>query len=121
MKVIIAGCRTLARSQYKEVERAMEDAALEKGIKPTLIISGKAAGADALGELWADRHNIPVQGHPPDWAAHGRAAGPIRNAQMADEADALVAIWDGQSRGTRNMIQTAQKKGLTVHIHYFNP
>lgn len=119
MKVIIAGNRSLGR-RYAEVERAMEDAALA-GIKPTEVICGMARGADLLGKEWADRRNIPVREFEPDWTTHGRAAGPIRNSEMAAVADALVAVWDGESKGTRDMIKKAQKKGLKVYVHYFTP
>lgn len=119
MKVIIAGNRSLGR-RYDEIVKAMEDAALE-GIKPTEVICGMAAGADLLGKDWAERRNIPVREFPADWRGQGRAAGPIRNSQMADVADALVAVWDGESSGTRDMIKKAKRKGLKIHIHYFTP
>ena len=54
--------------------------------------------------------------HPADWDKHGKAAGPIRNAEMAEVADALIAFWDGQSRGTANMISLAKSKGLSVAV-----
>lgn len=56
---------------------------------------------------------------PADWNKHGKAAGPILNAEMAEVADALIAFWDGKSRGTANMIQLAKDKGLKVAIVYY--
>ena len=53
---------------------------------------------------------------PANWKAHGRAAGPIRNAQMASVSHALIAFWDGKSRETKNMIDTATKRGLQVAV-----
>ena len=53
---------------------------------------------------------------PADWEKYGRSAGPKRNAQMAEIANALIAFWDGQSRGTKNMIETAKQKGLIVKV-----
>jgi hypothetical protein len=53
---------------------------------------------------------------PADWKTHGKAAGPIRNRQMAKNAEALIALWDGNSRGTKNMIETATKLGLKVYV-----
>lgn len=76
-----------------------------------IIISGHATGADALGERYAQERGLPLDAHPADWNKHGRAAGPIRNAEMAEVADALIAFWDGQSRGTANMINLAKSKG----------
>ena len=82
----------------------------------TEVVSGTARGVDSLGEQWAKTQNIPIKRFPADWNTHGRAAGHIRNAEMANYAEALVALWDGQSRGTKNMIASAQKKGLKVFV-----
>jgi hypothetical protein len=51
-----------------------------------------------------------------DFKTYGKAGGPIRNREMAEEADALIAFWDGQSRGTKDMIEVAKKKGLKVRV-----
>ena len=79
-------------------------------------MSGHASGADSLGEKFAADHNLQCELYPADWDKHGKAAGPIRNAEMAEVADALIAFWDGQSRGTKSMIDLARKKGLQVAI-----
>ncbi len=115
MKTIIAGSRDL--KDYEVVCKAMADF----GEEVTEVVSGKARGADALGEQWAKMRRIPIKPFPADWDAHGKAAGPIRNRQMAAYAEALVAIWDGKSSGTKNMIDEARKKGLVVHIHRVVP
>ena len=81
-----------------------------------IIVSGHAKGADTLGEKYAQERGLNIELHPADWHSHGRAAGPIRNAEMAAEADALIAFWDGQSRGTANMIKIAKDKGLQVAV-----
>lgn len=81
-----------------------------------IIVSGHASGADALGERYAQEHGLKCELYPADWNTHGKAAGPIRNAQMADVAQALIAFWDGTSRGTKNMIETAKAKGLRVAV-----
>ena len=83
----------------------------------TVISGGCPSGADAAGEQWASSRQIPVKVYPADWQAHGRAAGPMRNRQMAANADALIAVWDGASRGTANMIQEAKLAGLSVFIY----
>jgi hypothetical protein len=69
------------------------------------IVSGGAKGADTLGEQFAQTHNLPCKIFPADWKKYGRAAGPKRNAQMAEYANYGVALWDGKSRGTANMIK----------------
>ena len=81
-----------------------------------IIVSGHASGADSQGERFAQEHGLQIELHPADWAKHGRAAGPIRNKEMASVADALIASWDGQSRGTKNMIDQAREKGLKIAI-----
>ena len=81
-----------------------------------IIVSGHASGADALGERFAEEHGLQCEIHPADWGKYGRSAGPIRNAEMAEVSDALIAFWDGQSRGTLSMINLARKMGLQVAI-----
>ncbi len=111
MKVIVAGGRDF--TNYALVEEAIKIS----GFEISQIVSGKAKGVDTLGEVWALANNVPVEAFPADWSQHGRAAGPIRNKQMADYADALIAIWDGESKGTANMIQQARSKKLNVFIY----
>lgn len=111
MKVIIAGGREI--TDYNSVKIAYE----KSGFQATEIVSGAARGVDYLGELLAKNLNIAVKRFPADWNTHGKRAGPIRNAEMANYADALIAVWDGQSKGTANMITQARQKGLDVFIY----
>ena len=112
MRVIIAGCRDC--NDYDFLCKCVADS----GLEIDTVISGRANGVDKLGEKYAAEHNIEVEYYPADWNTHGRAAGPIRNRQMAENADALIAIWDRKSRGTKNMIETAKNKNLSVKIFY---
>jgi len=114
MRTIIAGSRsaTLADLNAAMLECPWRD-------KITLVISGCARGADLHGENWASLHQIPIERYPANWKKYGKSAGFIRNEQMAQVADALIAIWDGESRGTANMINHTEKLNLPVHIHYF--
>lgn len=87
------------------------------------IISGHARGADSLGERYAQEHDIKCTVFPADWKKYGRAAGPIRNKKMLEYAmeqqAGLVAFWNGESKGTKNMISIAEKAGIEVKIvHY---
>lgn len=118
MKVIIAGSRTI--SDYFTIDYAISQALQEwnisiRDIKE--IVSGKGRGVDTIGEQWASQHSIPVVSFPAKWVAYGNAAGPIRNQQMAVYADALVAIWDGKSRGTADIIQRAKTRRLKVYVY----
>ena len=81
-----------------------------------VIVSGGCAGADLLGERYAKENGYSIDRYPAEWQKYGRKAGIMRNAVMADNADALIAYWDGISRGTKNMIDEARKKGLAVRV-----
>lgn len=97
MKTIIAGTRSY--NDYEEVKQIMlafDDT--------TEVVSGCARGADTLGERWANENKIPVKRFPADWKTYGKRAGYIRNRQMGEYADNLIAFWDGQSKGTEHMI-----------------
>jgi len=109
MKVIIAGSRGI--TDVRLVARAIE----ASGFEVTEVVSGGAAGVDRLGERWAARRGIPVRRFLPDWS-QGKAAGPLRNRRMAAYADALVALWDGASRGTASMIREARTRGIKMHV-----
>lgn len=110
MKTIIAGSRT--GFSYSDVEFVLFD----RLDKISEIVSGTAQGIDRFGELFGIQNNIPVKRFPADWCKFGKSAGPIRNQQMAEYADALIAFWDGESRGTKNMIETAERLGLAVSV-----
>jgi hypothetical protein len=84
--------------------------------KLTQVVSGKARGWDTVGEVWARQAGIQVKPFPAYWEQYGRRAGFMRNAEMAAQADALLAIWDGRSKGTRNMIEEASLQGLDIEI-----
>lgn len=112
MKVIIAGGRDFNDAAALNVAIARAE---KQGIRITEVVSGRARGADALGETWARAHGIPIKPFPADWNRFGNAAGPRRNTDMADYAEALIALPGG--RGTRDMIAKARSRGLLVHIH----
>ena len=110
MKVIIAGGRdfTDAKLAYS---------CIREHVSPNdTIISGHARGADEIGERYAHDNSLPLEIYPADWNRYGRSAGYIRNAVMAEAADKLIAFWDGRSRGTKNMIETAKKQSLEVIV-----
>ena len=110
MKVIIAGGRDI--TDYSLVLSALA----ESGFIPTEIVSGMAPGVDTLAVQYAQENNLPLQQFWAEWNFYGKSAGPIRNRKMAEYGDALIAIWDGESRGTKNMIEEATKRGLKVYV-----
>jgi hypothetical protein len=113
MKVIIAGSRTFndLDTLTKTCDYYLQN---QKEIE---IVSGTAAGADTLGEMYALTRNYPVKRFPAEWKKYGKAAGYLRNEEMAKYADALIAFWDGISKGTGHMIRLAKMYGLKVRIH----
>ena len=113
MKVIIAGSRTF--SNYNLLEAEIDNLRLDI----TEIICGEAKGADSLGKMYAIRHNIPVKSFPAKWDLYGKRAGMIRNQEMGDYADYLIAFWDGQSKGTKHMIDYMRILGKHGHVVLF--
>lgn len=87
----------------------------------SVVIQGEAPGADSAAREAAVAHGYAFESYPADWAAYGRAAGPIRNKQMLTEGqpDLVVAFHDDleSSKGTMNMISQARKAGVPVQIH----
>lgn len=80
------------------------------------IVSGTAKGADRLGEVFARNEGLPVHRFPANWDLHGKSAGYKRNVLMAENAEVLLAFWDGESKGTKHMIDIATSKGLKVNV-----
>lgn len=113
-KVIIAGGREF--NDYKLMCKKVDRILSNKNTSEIQIISGNARGADKLGEKYAKDNNISLMCFPANWERYGKRAGYIRNEQMANEADALIAFWDGKSKGTKHMIDIARSKGLLIRV-----
>lgn len=120
-KIIIAGGRTF--DDYGKAHGILHDLFIRAGnwVYPcgVEIVSGGARGADKIGERFAADWSAPIKRFPADWGKHGKAAGYIRNEEMAKYADILVAFWDGESKGTKHMIDLALKHGLEVHVYMY--
>ena len=113
-RIIIAGSRDWGN--WRLVDKAVKRSGIEINLEEDVIVSGAARGVDTVGEVWAEDMGLPVVQFPAYWERHGKSAGHKRNKEMANYADALIAIWDGRSAGTRNMIETAQDHGLEVFV-----
>ena len=110
MRLIIAGGRTLKLSG-QELDEIMEELWVPD---PDTVVTGLASGIDTAGARWARYHNIPLDLYPAEWSLYGKAAGPMRNQKMAENADGLLLIWDGKSRGSKSMKFEAEKRGLDI-------
>jgi hypothetical protein len=125
VRIIVAGSREF--NNYKMLNEVLSGyvSGIEKD--DITIISGRATGADALGEKFAADHDIKCEMFPADWENNGQDAGFIRNTQMAEFAikdgntGVLFAFWDGKSNGTRDMITKSIERGMDVHIIVYVP
>lgn len=114
-RIIIAGGRDF--NDYRLLKYEVKKFILESCETPDIeIVSGKARGADSLGEAFAMEYWFPIEEFPADWDKHGKSAGHIRNEEMAKYATHCICFWDGSSRGTKNMIENAQKHGLILKV-----
>jgi len=120
MKLLIAGSRSIGKVgpnewNYQELKETIASAIHHHGLEPTLIISGGAKGPDRAGELYAEECGIPLTVIKPNWKL-GRAAGMINNASLENAADALLVLYDGSSKGTKDTILRFMKKGKLVYF-----
>ena len=116
VKVVIAGCRNF--SDYPFLRSAC-DACLSRLVEEgheICILSGCCRGADQLGERYAEERGYAVELHPANWHFYGSSAGPRRNREMAEAADYVIVFWDGESAGSRSMIEHAKRLGKPIII-----
>lgn len=81
-----------------------------------VVVTGCARGVDEMARISADQLGKAFVVHRADWDAHGKAAGPLRNKQIVEDCDRVVAFWDGVSRGTRSTIRLANDAGKPVEL-----
>lgn len=112
IKLIIAGSRDF--NDYELLKSTLDK--VKSHFKEFEVVSGKARGADSLGERYALENSLPIAEFPADWNTLGKKAGYLRNADMAEYADGCVVFWDGASKGTQHMINLAKEKGLNLAI-----
>jgi hypothetical protein len=111
VKTIIAGSRDI--NSMILVERAIANS----GFNITEVVCGGAKGVDSLGAKWGSDRGIPIMYFHPEWDTHGKSAGYKRNVKMGAYADALIAVWNGVSKGTKHMIDIAKHNGLKVFVY----
>ena len=113
MKLIVAGSRNI---QYYETVKSAIDELVSQGMVINTIIDGTAKGVDELASRYAKENGIENLRVPAEWHLYRSGAGPVRNRKMAEMGDALLALWDGKSSGTKNMIKIANDMELQVKI-----
>ncbi len=113
-KVIIAGSRDFC--DYDKFCGITDN--FLKGIvkhKKITVLSGNCRGTDSLAKRYAKEKGYCLELHPADWTTYGKKAGPIRNREMVESADCVLAFYSG-SKGTESLIKLALKKGITMLI-----
>jgi hypothetical protein len=123
-RVGISGSRSLTGREKAVIGcwlKGLEELQLAADPDLLIIIHGAAPGTDRIVAQWAVREGYELAAFPAAWRVYGPAAGPKRNALMVTRIDALVAVWDGQSPGTWDMIQRARERGLPVSVHRLSP
>lgn len=114
MKTIIAGSREIDNPKL-ELGLALYACPFYSDI--TEIVTGDCQGIDKAGNSFARAGGIKLTIFPANWNRYGKKAGYLRNMEMATYADALIAVWDGESKGTKMMINIARKTGLKVFVY----
>ena len=115
LSLAIIGSRSF--KDYHLLKSTIDDFIKEHQVRE--IVSGGAIGADSLAEIYARENNIKMTVLKPDWKAYGKSAGFLRNTDIINESDVVIAFWDGRSPGTKNSIETARKQDKPVFIIKF--
>jgi len=112
MKYAVVGSRTCTspRKVFPVLRRLLSPG--------DIIISGGAKGVDSLAEVYAKDNDHTIIVHKAQWGLHGKAAGPIRNKQIVEDCDEVIAFWDGSSRGTRNTLGLAKETRKPIHVFW---
>jgi len=114
MRIAIIGSRTF--NDYELLQETLENYKDQISV----IVSGGARGADTLGERWAKENNIKTDIYYPDWDKHGKSAGYIRNKDIVNNSDGVIAFWDGQSKGTQHSFCLCDELGVPIKIVKFS-
>lgn len=118
-RIVVAGCRDY--NNYEEAKEYIDFCISKIKKEHTLIfVSGGCRGADVLGERYAKENGYKIERHPAEWKKYGKAAGPIRNREMAEISDYVICFWDGKSKGTKAMIEYSVKIGKPIKIKKIN-
>jgi len=112
----VAGSRTLTDPHrlWTAARPLLADLVGRFGVRPAVVVHGDAAGADRLLAAHLNQAGWRVEPMRARWDVHGRRAGVLRNVQLLSRADALLAVWDGRSPGTRHTLDHARTLGLPV-------
>ena len=117
MKIVVAGSRDY--TNYEEAVEFIKQSIQELTVlNDIIILSGGCKGADMLGERYAKEYGYKTKKFPAQWGKFGKAAGIIRNKEMADNADAIICFWNGKSKGTKALIDYTRASNKTLFIKH---
>ena len=115
MNLAIIGSRTF--NDYELLKQELKPFLDDNEIKDNLkIVSGGAKGADTLGERWAKENNIEILIYLADWNKYGKKAGFMRNYDIIKNCEAVIAFWDGISKGTAHSLKLAKEQNKFIKI-----
>lgn len=120
MGVLICGSRWIGDLEI------LEEAIRNSGFEITRVIEGGQrkwdpgssayVGVDWLARIWAAKNNLQIISYPAYWHVYGRMAGMIRNSVMIRQCEAVIAVWDGKSPGTKDVIKKALARKIPLYI-----
>lgn len=111
LRVLVTGSREWTR-------RAVISLQLAKLPVGSIVMHGDARGADRIAAAIAESLDLVVEDYPADWKRYGRKAGILRNFDMLDaKPDLVLAFWDGTSRGTKHVIEEAERRGIPIEVY----
>lgn len=118
LRVIVAGGRDF--TDESRLEKVLFEFAESVGADVSVsIVSGMARGADKLAYEFCQKHNVHCYEMPADWERDGNRAGFVRNIAMANVSDVLIAFWDGESKGTKHMIDAMLNRRKPVYVERY--
>ena len=118
IKLAVIGSRTFTDEKHYEILKKTLDE-IHTSNKIVEIVSGSAIGADSLARRYSLENHIPLVEYKPKWDEYGKSAGFMRNTDIINHCDKVVAFWDGKSHGTKDSIEKAKKYNKPIFIVYF--
>lgn len=115
-RIVVAGSREY--DNYNAAKEYIDNCIKDLRNCTLIFVSGGCRGADSLGERYALENGYDVEIYKANWKKYGKAAGPIRNREMAEKCDYVICFWNGKSKGTKSMIEMARDLGKIVNIKY---
>lgn len=119
IKITIGGCRDY--NDYETFCSFAEECINEHSANDITVLSGHCSGVDMMAERFANEKGYSLEIHPAQWNRYGKAAGPIRNKIMVEKSDLVIAYWDYKSKGTRDLIECAEKLNKPIKIKKIAP